>query len=469
MLKITSMSSFDSHGGLRFAVHPTIRKVGSAALLSLLTSCGHSIAPGQVFDYQGASAQSAQQAASTRTSGRTEQPRSKVASAALRLPASGPGYSVSPTIASDGRYRVYAFTTEYGAYSVTGDELARHHVRELIALDALKKYSPPGQFVRGAGTAVVNPIKGVFRTVTDPVGSAKGAYGNVSRRIGSVRRGLSDAGEFVTTFGNPEKKRPERENENLVEKIVDRPKEKRRLADTLGVDPNTHFLPLSKELNTVASYSVAGSFGVNRGLGFIPGAAGTVISSLGTLDSLTNQTLDMPPDEIAAANRERLQTLNIPEDAIRRFLLSDKLTPTEKTRTVGYLSSMSGTPGLGVLTLYVASSETRVGAYAAMQTVGYLSTRPFVTEPISSIENVEGVPVVSLGANKKVALLSADDLAWTPENATQLGKLDTALANGNNARPRRNIWISGNASPMAKRELQRRGWIVKSNTFGSLR
>ncbi|CAH1690729.1 hypothetical protein CHELA1G11_20751 [Hyphomicrobiales bacterium] len=79
------------------------------------------------------------------------------------------------------------------------------------------------------------------------------------------------------------------------------------------------------------------------------------------------------------------------------------------------------------------------------------------------------MPVVSLGANKRVALFSADDLAWTPEKATQLSKLGTALANGNNARPRRDIWISGNASPMAKRELQRQGWIVKSNAFGSLR
>ena len=281
-----------------------------------------------------------------------------------------------------------------------------------------------------------------------------------------MQRGLSDAGEFVTTFGKPEKKRPERENESLLEKIADRPKEKRRLANALDVDPYTHFLPLSNQLNNVASYSAAGSFGIKRGLGFIPGAAGTVMSGLGSIDSFTNQTLDLPPDETAVVNRERLQKLNIPEDAIRRLLLTDKLTPTEKTGIVGYLSSMSGTPGLGALTLYVASSETRVAAYAAVQTVGYLATRPFVTEPISNLENVEGVPVVSLGTNKRVALFSADDLAWTPENAAQLSKLDTVLANDNNARFSQYIWISGNASPMAKRELQRLGWIVKTSAFG---
>jgi len=443
-----------------------IGSVGSVALLTLLAGCAQSNAPGQIFDY--ASVTSAAAAPpSGRTTGQREQPRAKPATAVLGALQTGPGYTVEGNVGSDGRYSTYVFATEFGTYPVTGDDLARNHLQELVALDALKKHSLSGEFVHGAGNAVLSPVRGVVNTVRDPIGGAQGTYRNVSRRVSSVRRGLSDAGEFVTTFGKPEKRRPERENENLLEKFVDRPKEKRRLAEALRIDPYTHFIPLSRELNKVASYSAAGSFGVNRALGFVPGGAGTVISGLGTLDSLTSRTLDMPPDETAVINRERLEKLSVPEDTIKRLLLSDKFTPTEKTRIVGFLSSMAGTSGLETLASFVASSETRVGAFTAMQMLAYLSARPFGNERVSGAEIIDRIPVISVGANKRVALFTADELAWTSENAAQLSKLGTALASSSNSLIRKEIWISADASAMARRELRLQGWLVKTNVFSS--
>ncbi|MET2831599.1 hypothetical protein [Mesorhizobium shangrilense] len=464
MSKLVSSGNYDCPRPSASAARVRIGSVGSVALLTLLAGCAHSNAPGQIFDY--ASVTSAAAAPpSGRTTGQREQPRAKLVTAVLGTLQKGPGYTVESNVGSDGRYSTYVFTTEFGTYPVTGDDLARNHVQELVALDALKKHSLSGEFVHGAGNAVLSPIRGVVNTVTDPIGGAQGTYRNVTRRVSSVRRGLSKAGEFVTTFGRPERRQPERENESLLEKFVDRPKEKRRLAEALHVDPYTHFIPLSSELDKVASYSAAGSFGVNRGLGFVPGVAGTVISGLGTLDSLTSRTLDMSPDETAAINRERLEKLNIPADTTKRLLLSDKLTPTEKTRTVGFLSSMAGTSGLGTLASFVASSETRVGAFTAMQTLAYLSTRPFGNERVSGIEIVECIPVISVGANRRVALFTADDLAWTSENATQISKLSTALASSSNSRVRKEIWISANASAMTRRKLQLQGWLVKTNIF----
>lgn len=457
-------SGFHCAGLSAVAARARIGSVGSVALLTLLAGCAQSNAPGQVFDYAPVTSAAAA-LPSGRTTGQHEQPRAKPATAVLGTLQTGPGYTVESDARSDGRYNTYVFATEFGTYPVTGDDLARNHLRELVALDALKKQSLSGEFVHAAGKAVLSPIRGVVNTVRDPIGGAQGTYSNVSRRVGSVRRTLSDAGEFVTTFGKPEKRRPERENENLFEKFVDRPKEKRRLAEALRVDPYTHFIPLSRELNKVASYSAAGSFGVNRALGFVPGGAGTVFSGLGTLDSLTSQTLDMPPDETAAVNRERLEKLNIPEDTIKRLLLSDKLTPTEKTRTVGFLSGMSGAPGLEALASFVASSETRVDAFTALQTLAYLSARPFGNDGISGVEIVERIPVISVGANRRVALFTADDLAWTSENAAQLSQLGTALASSSNSRIRKEIWISADASAMARRELRRQGWLVKTNVF----
>jgi hypothetical protein len=436
--------------------------LGSAALLTVLAGCAGTEVQGQFFDYQSATVQGSE-STSAKAGANREQPTAMSASALLGTFQTGSNYTVNPTVTSNGRYNTYTFETERGAYSVTGDAVARKHIQELTALDALTKYSPPAEFAQGVGSAVADPAKGVFTAVTDPVGASKATYANVERRFKSVQRGMSQAGEFVTTMGKPEKKRPGREDENLLEKIVDRPKEKRRLARALGVDPYTHFVPLSNELNKMASYSAAGTFGVKRAISFVPGGAGTVISGIGTFDSLTARALDMAPDETAAVNRERLQKLNITESIIKKFLLNDKLTPTEKTQAVGYFVSLSDTPGLENIVSFVAETDTRHDALSAFQALHYISTQSFGNERIVNTEIIHGVPVLTLGGSRKIAVFTSDYLFWAPPGASQISSLNAALRGDGRGAPKREIWVSGSISGLAKRQLQRQGWIVKTN------
>src|SRR3546814_10759099 len=97
------------------------------------------------------------------------------------------------------------------------------------------------------------------------------------------------------------------------------------------------------------------------------------MSGLQTLDSLTKQTLSMDPSEAAATNRKAMKTMHIPDATIDELLLSDKLTPTEKTLAVGYLHSLSGAQGLGSLASFIARSDTRYGAYAALRSEEHTS------------------------------------------------------------------------------------------------
>lgn len=441
---------------------------GQVALLALLMGCASTGTDNPIFDYA-ASASEAAVATPVKTVGKTEKPKVKSASALLGTYQTGPGYTVQPDVTSDGRYNTYMFATDYGTYPVTGDELARRHIQELTVLSTLKKYSKAREFAGGVGNAVASPVKAVANTVTDPVGTAKGTYANVERKVESLQRGMSEAGEFIVTFGHPEKKRPDREDDNLLKKLVGTPEAKRRLARALMVDPYTHFVPLAKELDKVASYSAAGGFAIDRAVGFVPGAAGIVISSLQTLDSLTKQTLDMDPKETAAINRERLEKLEVPKDTIKKLLLNDRLTPTEKTLVVGYLDAMAGQSERDAFASLVATSETRHDAVVSFLTLSYLSARPFGDDPISSIEIIDRVPVLTLGDGRRIVVFTADDLAWTPSNSDQLSKLGNVLKGNGKRGAKKEIRISGNASPLAERELQRQGWIVKSNSFDILR
>ncbi|MBB4002820.1 hypothetical protein [Aurantimonas endophytica] len=419
-----------------------------------------------MFDYAPVTA-AARTAAPPTTSSRSEVPKANSASMLLGTAHAGQGYTVRPKVASDGRFHVYTFETEYGTYTVVGDGPAKKHVHELQALNMLKNYSPPVEFARAAGGAVIAPVKGLFTTVSNPIGAARATRGNFERRFHAVQRGLSQAGEVVTAFRMPEKRGPDRESDSLIEKIVDRPKERRRIAEALKVDPYTHFVPLSQKLDEVASYSAAGGFGASRALGFVTGEAGTVISGLGTLESWATENLDMAADDMAAANRKRLQRLGISEGVIKRFLLADKLTPSEKTQAVGFLERLSGTPGLDALASSIPDSRTRHGAFAALHTMAYMAQQPFDGARAANAAVVEDVPVLALDDGRRVAFFASDELFWTSGNAAQLSELTLALKEPRREGFKPEIWISGSASASARRELQSRGWLVKTNAFSA--
>lgn len=454
------------HRPASFRSLPSLTFVGPVILL-VLAGCASKGANSKFFDYASPPAQTAE-VASSKSKEPTEAPKAQSAATLMGTYQTGAGYAVQPDVASDGRYNIYTFTTKAGSYTVTSDGLARKHLQELIALDALKKRSPTGEFIQGAGSAVVGPVVAVYHTVTDPIGSTKAGYSNLSRKVRSVRRGVSGAGEFITTLGHPEKKRPDREDDSLIQSFVGIAKTKRHLAAQLKVDPYTHYLPLAGELDKVASYSAVGGFGIDRAAGFIPGVGGMIISGLGTLDSVTERTLDMDPSESAAVNRDRLTALHIPEATTKRFLLNDKLTPTEKTQAVGYLVGLSGTPGLNDLAAFIAASDTRTGAFAALQTLAYLAFRPSDIARIENVYLIDGVPTLAVDGNRRVAIFTADELAWTANNAGWLSKADATLASDGGKSRQKEIRISGNASPLATRQLQSHGWVVKTNAFATV-
>ncbi|WP_448953437.1 hypothetical protein [Labrys neptuniae] len=435
---------------------------------SLVGGCASTDPKKQIFDF---AAQPPPNLASTtigaETRGKTEMPGKQRATALLGALRLGAGYKVREDVSSNGRYNIYMFETGYGTYEVTSDALARKHVREIIALNELKQRSKGREFAHGVGDAVTSPFRAVYTTVTDPGGAATAAYSNTRRMIGSVGRGISKAGEFIVTGGKPKKSQPDRESDSMIGGFIGIPEAKRRLAAALKVDPYTHFKPLANELDKVASYSAAGKFGVNTAVGFVSGGAGTAISGLKTFDSLTEQTLSLAPDEATAVNRERLEKLGLAKGTIETLLLNDKLTPTEKTQAVGYLNSLAGTRGLGDLVSFVGTSNSRHEAYAALQALAYLSGHPFGSDRIAKVEVIDHIPIVAVRA-RQIAILTSDYFAWTQGNAEQFSRLGNKLGGDGKAGTAKEMRISGKVSALARRELQRRGWNVQSNSFDSL-
>ncbi|MES0883998.1 hypothetical protein [Roseibium sp. SCP14] len=448
--------------------HMTRNRLGKRmtplAILALLTGCASTGDPSGLFDYsETTTAKAVEPATESSFKGRTEEPKPKSAETLLGKHQSGSEYTVRPDVANTGRFYVYSFETSYGNYTVTGDALARKHIQELIALAELKKFKRSDELIEGVTESVTGPVKAVYGTVTNPVGTAKGSYEKAKRTVKSVGRNVASASEYVTTFGKPKKEAPERESDGFIEGIFSRPSVKRELAQELKVDPYTHFRPLSDKLDEIASFEAAGSFGVNTAVSFVPGAGGMVISGLQTYETVTDQALDRPPKEIAAVNLERLQDAGVPEETARKFLLSEKFTPTEKVLAVTYFRSVASASGAPALIELLAESRSRSDAYAALQALYYTANHGPSGQKPTHIAVTRTIPVLTFDQNRKIALFAYDELSWTVENATLVQSVQQFAKAGSKSRTKLEIHVSGDVTSLAKTQLKRKGWAIVPN------
>ncbi|MEM9632213.1 MAG: hypothetical protein AAGA50_12860 [Pseudomonadota bacterium] len=440
------------------------KKVPSLAILALLTGCASTGDPSGLFDYTETTAATVVEPASKKPfKGRTEKPEPKSAETLLGKHKSGSQYAVLPDVANTGRFYVYSFETEYGDYTVTGDALARKHIQELIALAELKKFKRSNELIEGVTESVTGPVKAVYGTVTNPVGTAKGSYEKAKRTVKSVRRNVSSAGEYVATFGNPKKDAPDRESDGFIEGFFNRPSVKRELAQELKVDPYTHFRPLSEKLDEVASFEAAGSFGINTAVSFVPGAGGMVISGLQTYESVTDQALDRPPEEIAAINLEQLQDAGVSEETARAFLVNEKFTPTEKVLAVTYFQGVASASGAPALIELLAESRSRAEAYAALQALYYTANHGQSGKKPEQIAVTRKIPVLTFDQNRMIALFAYDELSWTEQNAALVKSVQQFAKGKSDRKAKLEIHVSGDVTPLSRAQLRRNGWTIVPN------
>ena len=64
------------------------------------------------------------------------------------------------------------------------------HIKELNALYALKQKSEILHFAKGAGSAITQPVKGVVKSISNPVAASKNIYTAVENTVSNVQDGV---------------------------------------------------------------------------------------------------------------------------------------------------------------------------------------------------------------------------------------------------------------------------------------
>jgi hypothetical protein len=366
--------------------------------------------------------------------GQYEQP--PVLSASQLLPASllrNPDYRIADRVPIDNFQGVFKVDTKWGPFIIKGSDLMRVRAREIPATAELEKIGGAETVVNQAGATALRPLGTAKDLVTEPGKT----IGDTFKGVGAIW-GEAKASMAAT---DPHK-------ESVLASVTGGATARRKLAYNLGVDPNSTFPPLNDELTRVATASAVGETGANVGLAFVTGGAGIAISVGGTSQQLRTMLRDKTAAALEAEGRVALAAMGISEGTADAFYATPHLTPTDKAVIVEALKSLGTTSGREIFVAGAAKAQSVEMGFFYRRQAMLIAGFDKKVSPVHAFVTMGAAPMLQTGKGT-VSILPVDYLYWSPP----LEGLVSGARGGQ-------MWITGQASALAKSQLASRGWTV---------
>jgi hypothetical protein len=392
----------------------------------------------------------------------------------------GPRYQVAEDVPTDGFLVRFTILSDFGTFIARSPEMAQVRIKEIDAMNRLEKVSKSDAFMEGLKASGRQFGQQVGQLIDQPVETVKGIPAGVGRFFERVGRGaktgyqkLGDmkeqekqtarppAGPGSRLPGEPEPTQtqgPKMTVEEATLRMTGKvtadafgyDDQRRRIARELQVDPYSTNPVLTKMLDDIASAAFAGGLGISAFKAVVP--AGMVIS---TTTTLSNWVWDIPPGDLKVQNERALKAMGISQDQVDLFFRQPYFTLTLQTRLVKALERLSKTTGrpsiMPVATTVLSFDQARFVVEAMEMLAGY-------NEKIAPIKSMEkDVPFA--GRTRSGTLLVAGPvnlLSWNE-------KINRFASRPDLKAKERVLWIRGQATPLARKELVRLGWTLREN------
>jgi hypothetical protein len=345
---------------------------------------------------------------------------------------------------------VFKLQTNWGPMQAYGYDALVLKLRELYAIQALEDTSKTEAYGKALAKGATAPIRMAENMVTDPGGTISGiprGIGAMFGRIGdSIGGGKSGDGVIATATGSAAKKR--------------------EIAVRYNVSPYSANKVLQDKIGDLARAEALGGLTVSAATMAMPGGIGMVFTLGRTSENLTALLRDRTPAELRELNYDTLRNLGIPVDAVRQFLANQFYNPGVQTYLAQSLGALGGVRQLESLLQLASVADDEEDAFLYQRIAQMYAGYHRAVARLDNVGVIHGLPV-ALNANRDaVVAFPLDELLWTPRSSQVAAAFDQII---NPLQPRRKeLWISGYASAVAKRELGARGWIINENVRGRL-
>ena len=351
----------------------------------------------------------------------------------------------------------YRVGSRFGVFTAIGNSQLFVRIREIEALEQLKEMSKGRLFVNSASDTVTDTVENVTNAVDDPSGAAEDLGSGLSRlfkRLGRMSKNAFNKGRSYVSKNFDDKSSEQLENTgtSVAKGFLGVNRAYRELARDLRVDPYTRNGVLRAEIEKMASYSAAGSFGVKAIVPVLP-----LLYGAGYLMTVSNVVYGTHPLDLQLQNEEALRDMGISSKWIQRLMESDRHTPTTQTRIVNSLERLDGVRGRKVLVRFAALAKNISDALFYTRMIELLAMYHQQRVRIDKIIATDRIPVAWTGNRRVVVMAPFDYFRWTTRGDGFVRDLDQQISRYG---AYRELWVMGQVSAKSRKHLGALGWAV---------
>lgn len=368
----------------------------------------------------------------------------------------GNGFHVDPKVPTDGLTAHFTLRSDVGTFNADGLEMLRIRVAELPAIVELNQTSKSKVFAQALATNAAAPVAAAGQMVMHPVDTVKGLPAGVGRFFGRVGLGAQKIKEAATT---PEEASAGEKAGQVASRtfhttrdVLGYEQERRGLAKKLHVDPYTTNPILSKQLDDFAVVAFRAHIGVTTAMSvFIPGSMAITATRV-----VSTWVYDTPRADLIVQNQKKLQAMKVPDATVNSFMGNEAFPLSVQTAFVEDLTRVSGVPGSIDIVALASTAQSEDQARFLAACLDMLANYHQSHTPLVAIV-ARGTIIGRDRAGVIVVPAEVDYVSWTQRTSYFANRPDLVS-------PKRTAWLSGQMSPLAKKNFQALGWNVRERT-----
>jgi hypothetical protein len=368
----------------------------------------------------------------------------------------GNGFHVDEEVPTDGLTAHFTLRSDVGTFNADGLEMLRIRVAEIPAIVELNQTSKSKVFAQALATNAAAPVAAAGQMVMHPVDTVKGMPAGIGRFFGRVGLGAQKIKEAATT---PEEASAGEKAGQVATRtfhttrdVLGYEQERRGLAKKLHVDPYTTNPILSKQLDEFAVVAFRAHVGVTTAMSvFIPGSMAITATRV-----VSTWVYDTPRADLIVQNQKKMQAMNVPDASIQAFMGNKAFPLSVQTAFVEDLTRVSGVPGSIDIVALASTAESEEQARFLAGCLDMLANYHQSQTPLVSII-ARGTVIGRDRAGVIIVPAEVDYVSWTKRTSYFANRPDLVS-------PKRAAWLSGQMSPLGKKNFQALGWNVHEKT-----
>jgi hypothetical protein len=363
----------------------------------------------------------------------------------------GPNFTVDDRVPVKDFLARFTLRSSYGTFDVHGIHMLHVRVREVYGLTQLAQVSNTKEFADAAAQAVARPVTSAVNMIVNPVETVEGLPGGVTRLFDRIKLG----GESLMAAASA----PSQSDQQKVSAVTQRvgsitvdtlgyEKERRRIAQSVGVDPYTTNPVLAKKLTDMAWVAFSGRMVIQTAMSvLVPGSM--AMSAV----TITNSAVyDTPPGDLINNAQTIFSGTGASDADVQALIKNPQYSLSLLTDLAMGVQRLQGVKGLPSVVQFAAVAKTQDETRFVAAAVNMLARYRESTQPLSEV--LAPGPILGRTANGGLVVAApVDYVAWTERIGRFADRSDLKA-------PTRMGWVSGQFSPRARKEFEKRGWTI---------